>query len=339
MLEQSDTRNGANLSHFSIDRDLPVAIGAQLRGLIEFGIALGTLRPGERLPSVRDLAEHLGIAPMTVAAVYADLKGSGAIVSRQGSGTFVADIVPAARHPAQHGIALHRAVDALIRQGRALGLRASDIAGLIAARMKGADRDRPLVVVVGHFAQSTAIYCTEMADTMADPITIEPTTLRLLQTDPGARQRAALADLVVTFAHRRRDVMDLLPDIAVAAVTFIPSTATRQALASLDPGTRIGAVSVFPEFTSLMKAGIQRFAPHVSEISVVHHGTPELADMLARVDVVVFATGADDLGLALPNGMPAFEYRHTPDPADVRRLLEPLFAGEADDQPAMEGML
>ena len=338
MLEQSGS-NGANLAQFSIDRELPVAIGAQLRGLIEFGIALGTLRPGERLPSVRDLAEHLGIAPMTVAAVYADLKASAAIVSRQGSGTFVADIAAAvARRPAQHGIALHRAVDALIRQGRALGLRASDIAGLIAARMEGADRDRPLVVVVGHFAKSTAMYCAEMADALAAPVLIEPTTLRLLQTDPAARQRAALADLVVTFAHRRRDVMDLLPDAAVAAVTFIPSTATRQALASLDPGTRVGAVSVFPEFTSLMKAGVQRFAPHVAEVSVVHHGTPELADMLGRVDVVVFATGADDLGLELPPTMPAFEYRHTPEPADVRRLLGPLMAESGEDQPVLETM-
>ena len=339
MLEQSGSRNGANLAHFSIDRDLPVAIGAQLRGLIEFGIALGTLQPGERLPSVRDLADHLGIAPMTVAAVYADLKASGSIVSRQGSGTFVADIAPAARRPAQHGIALHRAVDALIRQGRALGLRASDIAGLIGARMEGADRDRALVLVVGHFPQATATYCTAMEDAIAVPITIEPTTLRLLQTDPDARQRAALADLVVTFAHRRRDVMDLLPDASVAAVTFIPSTETRQALASLDPGTRVGAVSVFPEFTSLMKAGVQRFAPHVAEVSVVHHGTPELADMLGRVDVVVFATGADDLGLDLPSGMASFEYRHTPDPADVRRLLGPLIADDADEQPAWEKTL
>ena len=335
MLEQSGS-NGANIAHFSIDRDLPVAIGAQLRGLIEFGIALGTLRPGERLPSVRDLAEHLGIAPMTVAAVYADLKASAAIVSRQGSGTFVAELAAVARRPAQPRIALHRAVDALVRQGRALGLRASDIAGLIAARMEGAERERPLVLVVGHFAQSTALYCNEMQELVAGPVAIEPTTLRLLQTDPAARQRAALANLVVTFAHRRREVMDMLPDAAVAAVTFIPSTGTRRALASLDPGTRIGAVSVFPEFTSLMKAGVQRFAPHVAEVSVVHHGTPELADMLGRVDVVVFATGADDLGLALPEGMPAFEYRHTPEPADVRRLLEPLLADHGAETPALE---
>ena len=87
-------------------------------------------------------------------------------------------------------------------------------------------------------------------------------------------------------------------------------------------------MSIFPEFTRLIKAGVQKFAPHVSRIEVAQHGGPELAAMLGRVDVVVFATGADDLGLALPDGMPSFEYRHTPDPADVRRLIEPLIAVE-----------
>ena len=50
----------------SLDRALPVPLGTQLRGLIEFGIALGELPAGQRLPSVRELAERANIAPMTV---------------------------------------------------------------------------------------------------------------------------------------------------------------------------------------------------------------------------------------------------------------------------------
>ncbi len=321
-----------SLAAYAVDRDLPVALGVQLRGLVEFGIGLGTLRPGERLPSVRDLADHLGVAPMTVAQVYADLKAAGLIVSRKGSGTFVADIAPAAGHAEPHDVALHRAIDGVILHGRALGLRPSDLVGLIAARME----DRPLVVVAGHFAQTTATYCAEMAQIVGNTVSIEPVTLAALQTDPGARRHAASADLVITFAHRRRDVMALLPDGVVAAVTFIPAGETRQALASLDPRVRIGIVSIFPEFTRLLKTGVQRFAPHVSQVEVALYDTPLLASMMGRVDVVVFATGADDLGLALPDGMPAFEYRHTPDPGDVRRLIEPLVQKTRSAKAAVE---
>ena len=165
MVERLTLPPRADLDVFSVDRDLPVPLGTQLRGLIEFGIGLGTLRAGERLPSLRELADHLGVAPMTVAQVYGEMKAAGVIVSRTGSGTFVADLAPVARQAARHDVGLHRAVDAMIAHGRALGLRASDLAGLIAARMGEPERigNRPVVAVVGHFAQTTAAYCMEMA--------------------------------------------------------------------------------------------------------------------------------------------------------------------------------
>ena len=64
---------------FAVDHSLPVALGVQLRGLIEYGVACGQLMPGDRLPSVRDMAAQLGIAPMTVSNVYAELQETGLI--------------------------------------------------------------------------------------------------------------------------------------------------------------------------------------------------------------------------------------------------------------------
>ena len=69
---------------FAVDHSLPVALGVQLRGLIEYGVACGQLMPGDRLPSVRDMATQLGIAPMTVSNVYAELQEAGLIEGRRG---------------------------------------------------------------------------------------------------------------------------------------------------------------------------------------------------------------------------------------------------------------
>ena len=330
------TDGEADLSAFAIDRDLPVALGTQLRGVVEFGIGLGALRPGDRLPSVRDLADHLGIAPMTVAQVYGDMRRSGVIVSRPGNGTFVADIAPAVCQPVGD-VALHRSIDLLIAQGRALGLRASDLVGLIAARAgtPRAASGRRRVVLVGHFAATTASYCAAMRAIVGDAIELEPVTLAAIRDDADERRRAAGADLVITFPHRRADIMRLLPHTAIAAMTFIPSSETRQALAALDPGERVAIVSVFPEFASVMKAAVRRFAPHVPSISVVLYDAADRDDVLRRAGVVVFATGADDLGLDLPHGVVAFEFRYTPDPADIRRLLLPLLDDERAT-PALE---
>ena len=73
---------------FAVDHSLPVALGVQLRGLIEYGVACGQLMPGDRLPSVRDMATQLGIAPMTVSNVYAGLQEAGLIEAHRGQGTY-----------------------------------------------------------------------------------------------------------------------------------------------------------------------------------------------------------------------------------------------------------
>ena len=54
-------------------------------------IALGTLRPGDAVPSVRDLARSLRVNPNTVARAYQRLTDRGVFSVRRGDGTYVAD--------------------------------------------------------------------------------------------------------------------------------------------------------------------------------------------------------------------------------------------------------
>jgi putative molybdopterin biosynthesis protein len=60
-------------------------IAEQLRQMV----ATGRLRPGERLPTVRQLAESLAISPGTVVKAYRQLEQDGVIQSRRGGGTVV----------------------------------------------------------------------------------------------------------------------------------------------------------------------------------------------------------------------------------------------------------
>lgn len=62
----------------------------QLRGHIESAIRAGALKPGQALPSERELAELSGISRITVRKAVQDLARSGLVVQRQGSGTSVA---------------------------------------------------------------------------------------------------------------------------------------------------------------------------------------------------------------------------------------------------------
>jgi DNA-binding transcriptional regulator YhcF (GntR family) len=73
-----------------VDRGTGIPLGAQLAGRIRTAVHNGTLGPGARVPSVRELAEIAGVNVNTARAVYARLESEGIVRSEQGRGTFVA---------------------------------------------------------------------------------------------------------------------------------------------------------------------------------------------------------------------------------------------------------
>ncbi|MBR9764046.1 MAG: GntR family transcriptional regulator, partial [Rhodobacteraceae bacterium] len=67
---------------------------------IELLILRGILRPGERLPAERDLAERMEVSRPSLREALADLQARGLLESRAGSGVYVADVLGAAFSPA-----------------------------------------------------------------------------------------------------------------------------------------------------------------------------------------------------------------------------------------------
>jgi DNA-binding transcriptional regulator YhcF (GntR family) len=72
-----------------VDRETGVPIGTQLAWALSERISTGTLKAGDKLPSVRELAAEAGVNVNTARAVYARLEHEGLIRSEQGRGTFV----------------------------------------------------------------------------------------------------------------------------------------------------------------------------------------------------------------------------------------------------------
>ena len=66
------------------------SIYEQIRSQIEKFIKNGILKPGDKLPSVRNLAEDLGINPNTVMKAYQELERNGYIYTLNKKGVFVA---------------------------------------------------------------------------------------------------------------------------------------------------------------------------------------------------------------------------------------------------------
>lgn len=67
------------------------AIYLQIADLVGENILAGAWRPGDRIPSTRELAESIEVNPNTVVRTYAWLQEKGIIANQRGIGYFVAD--------------------------------------------------------------------------------------------------------------------------------------------------------------------------------------------------------------------------------------------------------
>ena len=78
----------------SIDFKSGVPFYRQIIEQVKFAMSRGDLQPGDRLPTVRQLAVDLSVNPNTVIRAYRELEIGGMLDTQQGSGTFVSERRP-----------------------------------------------------------------------------------------------------------------------------------------------------------------------------------------------------------------------------------------------------
>ena len=106
---------------FRLDTSSGVPPYLQLVQQVRQAVLLGFLRPGDRLPLIREAVETLAINPNTVAKAYRQLEQEGLVTGRPGQGTFVNDAPSAIVPPATY-TALRRGLEAWLRRAYAAGL-------------------------------------------------------------------------------------------------------------------------------------------------------------------------------------------------------------------------
>ncbi|UCF37611.1 MAG: GntR family transcriptional regulator [Acidobacteriota bacterium] len=117
---------------FSIDQRSGVPFYRQIVEQVKFSVARGDLEPGDRLPTIRQLAVDLEINLNTVARAYRELEYEGVIETQQGSGTFVGQ-----RKPQVDELERQRMLDQILTE---LLARASDYGFTVAEVFDGLGR-------------------------------------------------------------------------------------------------------------------------------------------------------------------------------------------------------
>jgi GntR family transcriptional regulator len=78
-------------SNFIISQTDPRPMYLQIKEQIRHRIAVGELKSGEEIPSIRALAAQIRVSVITIKRAYLELEMEGVIHTRQGRGSFVAD--------------------------------------------------------------------------------------------------------------------------------------------------------------------------------------------------------------------------------------------------------
>ncbi len=120
----------------TIDANDRTPIYAQLERGIRVAIATGRMRPGDQLPTVRQLAVDLRVNANTVAKVYLALEREGVVVTRRGVGTFIAESVPKASHAGHRERRLAAHIDRFLTDSAALGYSPREAVKELTRRLK-----------------------------------------------------------------------------------------------------------------------------------------------------------------------------------------------------------
>jgi GntR family transcriptional regulator len=114
--------------NLQIDLESKVPIYIQMEEQIRSLIAAGQLRPGDQLPTIRELAAELRVNYNTIARIYRDLDRDGVISTLRGRGTFVAGAPDAGQMARVRQEKLSAIVRSALDEAHTLGYAPAEIA-------------------------------------------------------------------------------------------------------------------------------------------------------------------------------------------------------------------
>jgi len=122
---------------FHLDPRSGIPTYLQLVQQVKHAVRYAMLRPGDRLPTAREVVEDLAINPNTVLKAYRELEHEGFVHSRPGAGTFVSDGAPAPLARSVHA-PLRRALDRWFAHAHAARLDRESVIALFTLALQDA---------------------------------------------------------------------------------------------------------------------------------------------------------------------------------------------------------
>ncbi|HEK85149.1 MAG: GntR family transcriptional regulator [Candidatus Saccharicenans sp.] len=276
----------------TIDKNSPTPSYRQIIKQITSLIHEGKLKPGDRLPTERELALDLKIARGTVKKAYELLAKDGIIETTQGRGTFVSarqDIIPTGRKER----AL-RLVDRLLDELREMNFSYQEIRTFI--ELKIIEKEEKLenfnVAMIDCNPESLAIFERQL--TFLKQVKVARFLLDEIVADPEAENRLKPFDLVLTTSTHYSELLGKLPGLRekLIQVAVSPSQETIIEMAGLSPTQKIGVVCESENFLARVIARLKNMGIVTGTVPCLFiKNEDKLPEFLEKIDVVFVPPG------------------------------------------------
>jgi|SRR5579884_3605879 len=311
--------------------DSPIPLFLQLKSQFEYLIITGELPPGARLPSIRALAQTLGVSPNTLVHAYRALEDAGLAVSNPGTGFFVRGV-----DSSRNGH--HREVRALIRsllqdaldQGMALD-QVTQVFTAEVAVVRDALARREVMVLCKRNGRLDDLTTRVRQSLAGSNVQVTGVALEELQGDQEFwLPRLTGAALVTSLLFDIRITRRILEPHGVQPVPIlaVPAGDVRDRIVHLPPGTRVGVIASAAEFIDGMITAVTEFNPAVALAGAAESGNVrQVQALLEQVDCVIYGTLTRDvLNALLPRAVEGIEFLYVPDQTSLQRLRNLLGA-------------
>lgn len=158
----------------SLDRTSPIPLSEQIRSQIRLLIVAGRLKPGESLPTIKELARRLEVNPNTVSEVYASLETQGYLSGHKRGGTRVAKQPPLLEP--QEALAL-RLSARLAREVRHLGLSPAQMVHWVTAQAALQVQPQIKVAALGNTATQAQRWAERVQAWLGEEARVDPVAL------------------------------------------------------------------------------------------------------------------------------------------------------------------
>ncbi len=244
-----------------------------------------TLPAGTKLPTVRELAEEMGLSQGTIKHAYDHLETLGAIEMTQGKGTFVRE-----QEPIESGSRKDRAmaaIDELLEELESLGFTPREMEIYINLKLRGLDEEYDLVKVAVIDCNPEVVQLMEVQ--LSQIPHAQVASFSLSQIAEIADKLNSDYDIILTTTSHYTEIEDFIASNKVfSMLAMMTSTDTIIELAHMPEDARAGVVCASDNFLKIVRMNYSNMPTSEGRTLCSHMlGSEKLEWFLKNKDVII----------------------------------------------------